>query len=254
MEVWCDAAPVYPTPSPGSMYVWPRTKKAWETRVLETPLFLNDATAEVKDEDDYIEEDYAEDDYPPQVSSEAIFVPMEDVSSTDLDVKLSTPTRPQAPTPPTSSRAKSARPILMSSHTTSPMSRGRPGSAASSVSSDSIGVNEDGSALLDYDTQLHKHGWRMEVPGDPLALKRPCLPKRLSYTTKIRPPSVPDDAPGVHMENYDTYFLNTIPRQRRTFAIHDEWPSELLYQKRMEHQNRGGRSYPFRCHNFSFLY
>ena len=25
--------------------------------------------------------------------------------------------------------------------------------------------------VLDYDTELKKHGWKMEIPGDPLCLK-----------------------------------------------------------------------------------
>ena len=29
----------------------------------------------------------------------------------------------------------------------------------------------DCSNVLDYDTELKKHGWKMEIPGDPLGLK-----------------------------------------------------------------------------------
>ena len=177
LEVWCDAAPVYPIATPpavDNMHLWPRSKKAWEMRVVETPLFLTDPTEEAAaDDDDYVvDEDFTPPPPPaPQESSETLVAPMEDASSTDLEVKLSMPSRPQAPTPPTSCRSKSARPILSTSCVGSPTPRGRPGSAASSMSSDSVGLTEDGSALIDYDTQLQRHTWRMEVPGDPLGLK-----------------------------------------------------------------------------------
>ena len=173
MEVWCDAAPVYPvaTPPPANMHRWPRTQKAWEMRVVETPLFLTDPTEEAaEDDDDYV----VDDDYTPPprlVPQESSEVLMEDASSMDMEVKLSMPSRPPAPTPPISCRSKSARPILSTSCVGSPTPRGRPGSAASSMSSDSVGLTEDGSVLLDYDTQLARHTWRMEVPGDPLGLK-----------------------------------------------------------------------------------
>ena len=178
LEVWCDVAPVSLNASPpGSMIVWPRAKKAWDTRVPETPLFLNDPTEDVGKDD---ESDYAGpvDDIPAQPSSDTILVPIQDVAMDDLEVKLSVPPRPHAPTP--TCRVKSARPVLMGPQSTAPSprarplsaailtSRGRPGSAASSASSESV---EDGTALLDYNTQLQKHGWRMEVPGDPLGLK-----------------------------------------------------------------------------------
>ena len=179
LEVWCDVAPVSLT---GSMHVWPRAKKAWDTRVTETPVFLIDPTEEVaKDDDsDYAGPAITANDFPAQPSSETI-VPIEDVAMDDLEVKLSVPSRPHAPTP--TCRVKSARPVLMGPQSPGPSprarpvsaailtSRGRPGSAASSASSESMEAAEVGYPLLDYDTQLQRHGWRMEVPGDPLGLK-----------------------------------------------------------------------------------
>ncbi|KAK2174938.1 hypothetical protein NP493_765g01014 [Ridgeia piscesae] len=67
-----------------------------------------------------------------------------------------------------------------------PTPRGRSGTAAAAMKTDSVGLTEDVSGCLDYDTQLHKHTWKMEIPGDPLGLKSPCLPKRLPYTSKVR--------------------------------------------------------------------
>lgn len=29
----------------------------------------------------------------------------------------------------------------------------------------------DGRRVLDYDSELRKHGWKMEIPGDPFGLK-----------------------------------------------------------------------------------
>lgn len=107
---------------------------------------------------------------------------------------------------------------------------------------------------LDYEEQLEKYGWRMQVHGDPLNLKRPCIAKRRPYTEKLPIPGIPLDPPQAHSECYDTFFYNTIPRRRMTFAIDKEWASEVLHAKRMELQKRDGDTYRYRTANFSFVY
>ncbi|KAK2166348.1 hypothetical protein LSH36_40g22005 [Paralvinella palmiformis] len=107
---------------------------------------------------------------------------------------------------------------------------------------------------LDYEEQLEKYGWRMQVHGDPLNLKRPCIAKRLPFTEKLPVPVIAPDPPQARSECYDTFFLNTIPHRRMTFAIDKEWASEVLHAKRMELQKRDGDTYKYRTANFSFVY
>ncbi len=55
------------------------------------------------------------------------------------------------------------------------------------------------------------------------------------------------------MVNFDTYFMNTIPRKRATYTIHKEWASEVLHAQRMELQKRDG-TYNYRTTNYAFIY
>ncbi|XP_045174033.2 proteoglycan 4-like isoform X2 [Mercenaria mercenaria] len=102
----------------------------------------------------------------------------------------------------------------------------------------------------DYDEEVKRHGWMMEVHGDPLKIKK--VSRRLPYTVKVDEPETERDPPKVHMENNETFFLNTIPKRPFTFAIDKEWISETIHKKRMEMQKKHGLNYRFK--NFSFVY
>lgn len=139
---------------------------------------------------------------------------------------------------------------------------------------ESLGVDDP----LDYDQQLRMHGWRMEVPGDPLHLKwvttfpfhhmttfwflfilitparRKCIAKRGKYSVTIPSTVIPPDPPKVHMETSEPFFSNTIPRRPLTFTIHQDWSSEVLLAKRLELQKRDGDRYKYRQNYFSFVY
>lgn len=76
--------------------------------------------------------------------------------------------------------------------------------------------------------------------------------RRLPYTVKVPEPETERDPPKVHMENIETFFLNTIPRRPLAFTIDKEWISEVLHKKRMEMQKKHGLNYRYK--NFSFVY
>ncbi|XP_062613373.1 putative uncharacterized protein DDB_G0290521 isoform X1 [Saccostrea cucullata] len=101
-----------------------------------------------------------------------------------------------------------------------------------------------------YDENLKKFGWRMEVHGDPYKIKP--TTQRLPYYVRCDEPEIEPEGPKVHMENLETFFLNTIPRRPATFAIHKEWVSETIHAKRMELQKREGIKH--RWKNFAFVY
>ena len=82
--------------------------------------------------------------------------------------------------------------------------------------------------------------------------RRPCLPARQPYTVKLPVPTVAPNPPRGHMMNYDTYFLNTIPRKPMSFTIHKEWISEVLNTKRLDLQKREGLNYDFK--QYAFIY
>lgn len=115
---------------------------------------------------------------------------------------------------------------------------------------DELGVDDP----LDYDEQLTKYGWRMEVPGDPLKVKRQCFPKRKKITVSVPIPDVAPDPPKVHMESSEPFFSNTIPRKPLTVTIHGDWASEVLCAKRLELQKRDGDKYKYKTHSMSFIY
>lgn len=76
--------------------------------------------------------------------------------------------------------------------------------------------------------------------------------KRLPYYVRCDEPEIEPEGPRVHMENLETFFLNTIPRRPATFTIHKEWVSETIHAKRMELQKREGIKH--RWKNFAFVY
>ena len=83
--------------------------------------------------------------------------------------------------------------------------------------------------------------------------RKPTILERKSFAVRIKSARVPPDGPKGHMQNWDTYFYNTIPRRQATFDIHQDFISEIINAKRMELQKReGGIKYRYR--NFSFVY
>lgn len=78
------------------------------------------------------------------------------------------------------------------------------------------------------------------------------ITERKSYCIKCEEPEIPPDPPGVHMENKETFFLNTIPRRPATFDVHQEWISETIHAKRMALQKKEG--FRTRWKNFAFAY
>ncbi|KAL5017364.1 hypothetical protein ScPMuIL_006953 [Solemya velum] len=177
-------------------------------------------------------------------------------------VKSAGPTRPQVPTTTTPvprsdtdvpCRTPSVRPA------SSPAALSRKQETRQSVSADVItydDIPEDQSPIPDedeaYDKLVEKYGWRAQLHGDPLKLKRQVIQHRYPYTVKVAEPVLPPDPPTVHMESKDTFFLNTIPRRPLAFTIHRDWMSEAIHAKRMELQKRQGIKYRYK--NFSFVY
>ena len=60
------------------------------------------------------------------------------------------------------------------------------------------------------------------------------------------------ESPTGHMQVFDTYFYNTIPRKPLSFTIHPEWVSEVLHAKRIALQKKEGMKYKHT--NYSFAY
>lgn len=171
-----------------------------------------------------------------------------------------TPIRPSAPTPPQSLRpASSQRTPSVRSGVPSPANKPpsskkgplRP-KAPSPFKMEKMLEEDDifRAETPDYETEARKHGWLMEVHGNPLNLKK--VSRRLPYTVKVDEPETERDPPKVHMENIETFFLNTIPRRPMAFTIDKEWISEMIHAKRMELQKKHGINYRYK--NFSFVY
>ena len=106
----------------------------------------------------------------------------------------------------------------------------------------------------------HPHGYgpvfvcsiSCKIYGFVCSNRKPCIARRLPYTMSLPVPRVAPNPPRGHMTNYDTYFLNTIPRKPLSFTIHQEWISEVLHAKRVELQKRHGMDYNFK--EYAFLY
>ncbi|XP_063396404.1 uncharacterized protein LOC134681000 isoform X2 [Mytilus trossulus] len=101
-----------------------------------------------------------------------------------------------------------------------------------------------------YERDREKYGWRAEVHGDPLKIKK--VMKRLPYYVQCEDPVIPPNPPKAYMENMETFFYNTIPRRPMAYTIHKEWVSEVIHAKRMELQKREGLKH--RWKNFAFVY
>ncbi|PVD31398.1 hypothetical protein C0Q70_06810 [Pomacea canaliculata] len=120
----------------------------------------------------------------------------------------------------------------------------------SPVSAERLATKENLGTGTSYEEVVAKYGWRAEVHGDPYNIKK--ITERKSYCIKCEEPEIPPDPPGVHMENKETFFLNTIPRRPATFDVHQEWISETIHAKRMALQKKEG--FRTRWKNFAFAY
>lgn len=83
--------------------------------------------------------------------------------------------------------------------------------------------------------------------------RKPYLPARTSFVVNCTKPSVRPEGPKGHMQNWDTYFYNTIPRRVATFDIHQDFVSEIINAKRLELQKRDG-GIKYRYQEFAFTY
>lgn len=86
----------------------------------------------------------------------------------------------------------------------------------------------------DYDEQLKTFGWKMEIPGDPLQIKRSCLGKRLPTTVVVPLHSIQRRSNICQTQSCETFFYNTIPRMPLSFTVHPDWASEVLQARRLE--------------------
>jgi hypothetical protein len=107
---------------------------------------------------------------------------------------------------------------------------------------------------LNYDAQLKKHGWKMEIPGDPLNFKRPCIAKRRPTSVQCVVPTVAPFAPSQHRGSAETFFYSTVHRRPLSFAIHPDWDSEILVGRRVPLQKRPSGGNGIRYTDFSFVY
>lgn len=163
------------------------------------------------------------------------------------------PPRPSAPSPVASFKRGPSRTSIPSPSGKPPSGRKTPlrPKAPSPYKMDYHQLELDDRAQTpDYLEETKKHGWMMEVHGDPLKLKK--VSRRLPYTVKVDEPETERDPPKVHMENLETFFLNTIPRRPMAFTIDKEWISEVIHKKRMEMQKKHGLNHRYK--NFSFVY
>lgn len=77
------------------------------------------------------------------------------------------------------------------------------------------------------------------------------LTERLPYTVKCAEPEVAEYPYKTKVMVGDTFFLNTIPRRKMTFAVHPEWQSEQFIAQRKELEKTGKK---FHTRNFGFVY
>ncbi|KAK4472048.1 hypothetical protein MN116_005422 [Schistosoma mekongi] len=104
----------------------------------------------------------------------------------------------------------------------------------------------------EYDQAVKYHGWRMEIPGDPLNLKSQLLPKRLPYTVKLHlQPTLPQP-PKMKKQNIETFFQPTIKIPISSFTIHPNFTSECYNKHRNYLIKKGLWNYATR--SYSFVY
>ncbi|XP_052802730.1 uncharacterized protein LOC128232956 isoform X2 [Mya arenaria] len=170
------------------------------------------------------------------------------------DRVILSPERPPAPSPVVSDRSVQRRVSSRGSVGKPPSGRNtplRPRAPSPQTMELHLQVEGERCETPDYFEETRKHGWPMEVHGDPLKIKK--VARRLPYTVKLPEPETERDPPKVHMENNETFFLNTIPRRPMAFAVDKEWISEVINKKRQEMQKKQGGIH-YRYKNFAFVY
>ncbi|CAH8821310.1 unnamed protein product, partial [Trichobilharzia szidati] len=104
----------------------------------------------------------------------------------------------------------------------------------------------------EYDRALRQHGWRMEIPGDPLNLKSSLLPKRLSYSVKFPlQPTLPQP-PKMKKQNVETFFQPCIKIPLSSFTIHPDFTSECYNMHRNYLIKKGLWNYASRDYSFAY--
>ncbi|KAF7256431.1 hypothetical protein EG68_05947, partial [Paragonimus skrjabini miyazakii] len=104
-----------------------------------------------------------------------------------------------------------------------------------------------------YNRALKQHGWKMEIPGDPLNLKRQYLPKRLSYTVAFEPGQTLPLPPRMQYQNRGTFFQPTFPAQPLSFTLSPEFPSEIYVAKMNAFRQISG-NWPYGERQYAFAY
>ncbi|TGZ60693.1 hypothetical protein CRM22_008390 [Opisthorchis felineus] len=103
-----------------------------------------------------------------------------------------------------------------------------------------------------YEKALKVYGWRMEVPRDPLNLKKPYLPKRRSYSVDIPlEPSLPLP-PKMRVSKAETFFQPTVKIMPLSFTISPDFSSEAFVAKQNDLRRCGNWNYGTR--RYAFLY
>ncbi|GAA55246.1 hypothetical protein CLF_107448 [Clonorchis sinensis] len=103
-----------------------------------------------------------------------------------------------------------------------------------------------------YEKALKVYGWRMEVPRDPLNLKKPYLPKRRSYFVDIPlEPSLPLP-PKMRVSKAETFFQPTVKIKPLSFTISPDFSSEAFVAKQNDLRRSGNWNYGTR--RYAFLY
>ncbi|KER23447.1 hypothetical protein T265_08667 [Opisthorchis viverrini] len=103
-----------------------------------------------------------------------------------------------------------------------------------------------------YEKALKVYGWRMEVPRDPLYLKKPYLPKRRSYSVDISlEPSLPLP-PKMRVSKAETFFQPTVKIMPLSFTVSPDFSSEAFVAKQNDLRRSGNWNYGTR--RYAFLY
>ncbi|KAF6773612.1 hypothetical protein AHF37_06680 [Paragonimus kellicotti] len=104
-----------------------------------------------------------------------------------------------------------------------------------------------------YNRAWKHHGWKMEIPGDPLNIKRKYLPKRLSYTVAFELGQTLPLPPRMQYQNRGTFFQPTFPAQPLSFTLSPEFPSEI-YVARMNAFRKTSGHWPYGERQYAFAY
>ncbi|TPP63957.1 hypothetical protein FGIG_05576 [Fasciola gigantica] len=103
-----------------------------------------------------------------------------------------------------------------------------------------------------YDQALKYYGWRMQVPGDPLKLKRLFLPDRPNYYVSFKREATLPPAPVMHTRCAVPFFQQTINCQPLSFTVHPDWASEAFIAK--QNALRSSGQWEFGAHRYAFAY